>query len=46
LVEEAKWYHLDIFRVSLIKRYGPGNVNLEERWKLFYSGVDQSRGGQ
>jgi len=29
LVEEAKWYYLDIVRVSLSKRRGSGTVNLD-----------------
>ena len=40
LVEEAKRYHLDIVGISSTKRHGSGIVDLDGRWKLFYSGPD------
>ena len=46
LVEEAKRYYLDIIGVSLTKRCGSGTVDLDGRWKLFYSGVDPSMSAQ
>ena len=42
LVEVAKRYHLDIVGVSLTKKRGSGTVDLDGRWKLFYSGADYS----
>ena len=38
LVEEAKRYHLDIAEISSTKRRGSGIVDLDDGWKLFYSG--------
>jgi len=29
LVEEVKWYHLDIVGISSTKKYGSGTVNLD-----------------
>ena len=40
LVWEAEQYHLDIVGVSSIKCCGSDTVELNEGWKLFYSGVD------
>ena len=45
LVEEAK-YHLDIVGVSSTKRCGSGIVDLDDRWKLFYSGADSNMSAQ
>jgi len=45
LVEEAKWYHLDIFGVSSTKRRGSGTVILDGGLK-FYSGADPSMSAQ
>jgi len=42
LVEEAKWYYLDIVGVSSTERHGSGTVNLDGKWKLFYSRADPS----
>ena len=42
LVEEAKRYHLDIMGVSSTQRFGSGTVDLDGRWKLFYSDADTS----
>ena len=42
LVDEAKRYRLDIVGVSSTKRHGSGTKDLQEGWKLFYSGVDLS----
>ena len=39
LVEEAKWYYLDIIGVSSTKRRGSGTVDLDGGWKLVYSGA-------
>ena len=46
LVEEAKWYHLDIIGVSSTKRRGSGTVDLDGGWKLFYAGADPSMSAQ
>ena len=46
LVEKAKEYHLIIVRVFSTKRRGSGIVNLDGRWKLFYSGADPSMSAQ
>ena len=46
MVEDAKRYHLDIIGVSLTKRRGSGTVDLDGRWKLFYSGADPSMSAQ
>ena len=46
LVEEIKKYHLDIVKVSSTKRHGSGIVDLDDRWKLFYSGADPSMSAQ
>ena len=46
LVEEAKKYHLDVVEVSSTKRRGSGIVDLDGRWKLFYSGADPSMSAQ
>ena len=46
MVEEAKWYHLDIIGVSSTKRRGSGTVDLDGRWKLFYSGAALSMSAQ
>jgi len=42
LVEKAQRYHLDIVGVSSTKRRGSETVNLDDGWKLFYSGADPS----
>ena len=34
IVEEEKKYHLDIVRVSSVKRRGSGIVDLSDGWKL------------
>ena len=36
LVKEAKRYHLEIIEVSSTKQRGPGTVDLDGEWKLFY----------
>jgi len=46
LVEEVKWYHLDIVRVSSTKRCSSGTVNLDGGWQLFYSGADPNVSAQ
>ena len=46
VVEEAKRYHLNIIGVSSSKRRGSGTVDLDGRWKLFYSGADPSMSAQ
>ena len=46
LVEETKRYHLDIIGVFSTKRRGPGTVDLDGGWKLFYSGADPSMSAQ
>ena len=40
LVWKAGQYHFDIVVVSSIKCHGSDIVELNEGWKLFYSGVD------
>ena len=40
LVWEAEQYHLDIVGVSSTKRRGSDTVELNESWKLFYSGAN------
>ena len=40
LVEKVKQYHLNIVRVSLIKKRGSATVDLGGKWKLFYFGAD------
>ena len=46
LVEEAKRYHLDIIGVSSTKRRGSGTVDLDDEWKLFYSGAHSTTSAQ
>ena len=46
LVDEAKRYHLDVVGVSSTKRRGSGVVDLNDGWKLFYSGADPSMSAQ
>ena len=45
-VEEAKKYHLDIVGVSFTKKRDSGIVDLDGRWKLFYSDADPSISAQ
>ena len=40
VVWEAEQYHLDIVGVSSTKCHSSNTVELNEGWKLFYSGVD------
>ena len=40
LVWEAEQYHLDIVGISSTKCHGSDTVELNEGWKLFYSGVN------
>ena len=40
LVWEAEQYHFDIVGVSSTKCRGSDTVELNEGWKVFYSGVD------
>ena len=44
--EEAKKYRLDIVGVTSTKRRGSGIVDLDGRWKFFYSGADPSMSAQ
>ena len=46
LVWEAEQYHLDIVGVSSTKCHGSESVELNEGWKLFYSGVDETMSTQ
>ena len=46
LREEAKRYRLDIAGVSSTRWRGSGTVDLQEGWKLFYSGVDAALSAQ
>ena len=46
LVWEAEQHHLDIVGVSLTKCRGSDTVELNEGWKLFYSGVDVTMSAQ
>ena len=46
LVEEAEKYYLDIVGVSSTKRRGPGIVDFNGGWKLFYSGANPIMSGQ
>ena len=46
MVEEAQQHHHDIVGVCLTKRRGSGTVNLDDRWKLFYSGADPGMSAQ
>ena len=46
LVWEAKQYHLGIVGVSSTKCCGCDTVELNEGWKLFYSGVDVTMSDQ
>ena len=46
LVWEAGQYHLDIVGISSTKRRGSGTVELNDGWKLFYSGVDTTMSAQ
>ena len=46
MVEAAKKYHLNIVGVSSTKRHGSGIVDLDGKWKLFYSGADPSMSAQ
>ena len=46
LVKEAKRYHLDVIGGSSTKRRGSGTVELDNGWKLFYSGADPSMSAQ
>ena len=39
LIEETKRYHLDTVGVSSTKRRSSGVVEMNGRWKLFYSGA-------
>ena len=39
LVEEAKRYFLDVVGISSTKRRDSDNVELDDVWKLFYSGI-------
>jgi exonuclease III len=43
LVEEAAKYRLDIVGVSESKLKGKGTRDLDNGWKLFYSGIDDPR---
>ena len=43
LVEEAAKYRLDIVGVSESKLKGKGNRDLDNGWKLFYSGIEDPR---
>ena len=42
----AKQYHLDIVGVSSTKCHSSDTVELNENWKLFYSGVDVTMSAQ
>ena len=42
LVLEAEQYHHEIVRLSSTKCHGSDTVDLNEGWKLFYSGVDRT----
>ena len=44
--EKGQKYHPNIVGVSSIKRCGSGIVDLDGRWKLFYSGADPSMSAQ
>ena len=46
LVWEAEQHHLDIVGVSFTKCRGSDTVELNEGWKLFYSGVDVTMSAQ
>ena len=46
LVWEAEQYHLDIVGVSSTKCCGSDTVELNEGWRLFYSGVDVTMSSQ
>ena len=46
LVCEVEQYHLDIVKVSSTKCRGSDTVELNEGWKLFYSGVDETMPAQ
>ena len=46
LIEEEKWYLLDIIGVSSTKRRGSGTVDWDGGWKLFYSGANPSMSAQ
>ena len=42
LVEEAKQYHFHSVEVSSTKKSGCGTLDMDGRWKLFYSGADSN----
>ena len=46
LVQEAEQYHLEIVEVFSTKCCGFDTVELNEGWKLFYSGVDATMSAQ
>ncbi|MCP3656858.1 MAG: endonuclease/exonuclease/phosphatase family protein, partial [Herbaspirillum sp.] len=46
LVEEAKYYRLDIVGISSTRFRGSGTVDLDRGWKLHYSGVATSLSAQ
>ena len=46
LVWEGEQYHLDIVGVSSTKCHGSDTVKLNEGYKLFYSGVDETMSAQ
>ena len=46
IAKRGKKYHLDIVGVSSIKRRGSEIVDLDDWWKLFYSGADPSISAQ
>ena len=43
---EAQQYHLDIVGISSTKRRGSGTTEMNDGWKLFYSGVDETMSAQ
>ena len=46
LVCEAQQYRLDVVGISSTKRRGSGTVELNDGWKIFYSGVDAAMSAQ
>jgi len=46
LVEEAKRYSLDVVGISSTKRRDSNTVDVDNGWKLFYSGVDPAKFAQ